>query len=143
MARWARLILASGLVAAGAAAGQDEKRKSEPASEQERQQQDPPEEDERIVARKDYDFNPLQASKEIQIGNFYYRKGSFRAAALRYREATRWNPDDAEAWLKLGETSEKLKDAKAAREAYLKYLELEPDAKTATQIRRKLGKTKE
>lgn len=136
MARWAALLLASGLAAAGITAGetQPEGTQNPPAA----KEQEPPEEDENLVPKKDYDFNPLQASQELQIGNFYYKKGSFRAAAQRYREATRWNPGDAEAWRKLGEASEKMKDGKGAREAYLKFLELDPESKAAAQIRRKL-----
>ncbi len=103
------------------------------------QEQEPPEEDE-SVKKKEYAFNPLQASKELQIGNFYFKKGSYRAAAQRFREATQWNAGLADAWLRLGEAQEKLKDPKAAREAYAKYLELAPDAKNAAEIRNKINK---
>jgi Flp pilus assembly protein TadD len=104
-------------------------------------EQEPPEEDENLTgAKKDYAFNPLQSAKEVQIGSFYYKKGSYRAAAQRFREATRWNPGDGEAWLHLAETCEKLKDSKGAREAYEKYLEVSPDARNAPQIRKKLKK---
>ena len=101
----------------------------------------PPEED-NAVAPTEYSFNPLQAQKDLDTGNYYYKKGSFRAAAGRYREATRWNDGNTEAWLKLGETQEKLHDSKAAREAYTKYLELAADAKNAGEIRKKLEKLK-
>ncbi len=100
--------------------------------------QEPAEEDESLIP-KEYSFNPLQAEKEIKVGSYYMKKGSYRAAARRFREATRWNPGGAEAWLKLGEAQEKLKDKDAAREAFTKYLELKPDAKNAAAIRKKLG----
>ena len=103
------------------------------------QEQAPPEEDESLAV-KEYSFNPLQATKEIQVGNYYFKKGSYRAAAHRFREATKWNNGLAEAWLRLGEAEEKQKDRKAAREAYAKYLELEPDGKSAADVRKKLGK---
>ena len=115
-----------------------EPKKDEPAGQQE---QEPPEEDQHLTQTK-YAFNPLQASKEIQIGNFYFKKGSFRAAELRFRDATRWDESNAEAWLRLAEASEKLKDPKAAREAYQKYLALAPDAKNADEIKKKLAKEK-
>src|SRR5215469_35116 len=83
----------------------------------------PPEED-TTVSVKEYAFNPLQAKKEISIGNQYFKKGSYRAAVGRFQEATKWNDGDSEAWLRLGEAQEKLKDHKAAREAYGKYLDL-------------------
>lgn len=88
---------------------------------------------------KEYDFNPLQATKELQVGDFYYKKKAYKSAMMRYEEATKWNPQLADAWLKLGEAREKLKDAKGMKVAYAKYLELAPDAKGAKEIRKKLG----
>jgi tetratricopeptide (TPR) repeat protein len=102
-------------------------------------EQAPPEEDESMKV-KEYSFNPLQAAKELQVGNYYFKKGSYRAAAQRFREATKWNNGMAEAWLRLGDAAEKQHDAKAAKEAYDKYLELEPEAKNASEIRKKLAK---
>ena len=104
-------------------------------------EQVPPEED-KALATEEYSFNPLQAQKEVQTGNYYFKKGSYRAAAGRFREATRWNDGYGEAWLRLGETEEKLKDGKAAKEAYAKYLELAADAKNAAEIRKRLSKLK-
>ena len=103
--------------------------------------QEPPEEDETLVQRE-YSFNPLQAEKEVKIGNFYFKKGSYRAAASRFREATKWNENYAEAYFRLGEACEKLKDKEGAREAYQKFLKLEPATKRAAEVRKFLaGKT--
>src|SRR5207248_1116779 len=104
-----------------------------------KQQQEPPEEDESLKP-KEYTFNPLQASKEVTIGNYYFKKGNYRAAAKRFTEATHWNASMAEAYLRLGEAQEKLKDEEAARAAYAKYVELAPDAKNADSIRKKLAR---
>lgn len=87
---------------------------------------------------KEYVFNPLQAESEFKIGNFYFKKGSFKSAISRYEEATKWNPGYAEAYLKLGEAREKNGNLKKALVAYGKYLELSPDAKNADAIRKKL-----
>jgi tetratricopeptide (TPR) repeat protein len=103
------------------------------------QEQAPPEEDESL-APKEYSFNPLQASKELKIGNYYYKKGSYRAAAQRFLEATRWDNTLAEAFLRLGEAREKQRDHKAAAEAYAKYLELAPDAKDAAEVKKRLAR---
>jgi predicted Zn-dependent protease len=101
----------------------------------------PPEED-TSLAKEDVSFNPLQAVKEIDAGNYYFKKGSYLAAEGRFKRATVYNEGNAEAWLKLGETREKLKDRKAARDAYAKYLEVASDAKNASEIRKKLEKLK-
>ncbi|MBS1835311.1 MAG: tetratricopeptide repeat protein [Acidobacteria bacterium] len=103
--------------------------------------EEPPEEDE-SAKPKEYILNPLQAEKELRIGNFYAKKGSFRAAAQRYQEATMWNPTSAEAFLKLAEAREKLADWKSAKAAYQKYLELDPESKQAPEIQKKLSKKK-
>jgi tetratricopeptide (TPR) repeat protein len=99
---------------------------------------EPPEEDAGLIP-KEYAFNPLQATKEIKIGNFYFKKGNFRAAALRFEEATKWNPGDAEAWSRLGDAREKLKDKKGAREARQKSVELAADPKLTEETKKKLA----
>lgn len=103
------------------------------------QPQEPPEEDE-ALAVKEYSFNPLQAEKELKIGNFYFKKGKYKAAARRFEEATKWNPGGAEAYLRLGEAREKLNDPKGAREAFAKFIDLVPDDKRAPQIKKKLSR---
>jgi tetratricopeptide (TPR) repeat protein len=101
-------------------------------------QQEPPEEDASLKP-KEYEFNPLQAEQEMRVGGYYFRKGSYRAAANRFREATRWNPTLADAYFRLGQASEKLRDRKAARDAYARYLELAPDGKDAAVAKRRLS----
>jgi len=108
-------------------------------STQSAKESEPPEEDDSSKP-KEYAFNPLQAEKELQVGEFYMKKGSYSAAVKRFSEATKWNPTLAGAYLKLGEAAEKYKDPKAAKEAYSKYLELAPEAKNAPTIKKKLQK---
>src|SRR6266542_4495476 len=99
MSRWVAALLLSGLLCAQEDRKlKDRKAKQEPKPSATEQEQVPPEEDEGLKP-KVYDFNPLQAQKEVQIGNFYWKKGSYKAAMLRFREATRWNPGLPEAWL--------------------------------------------
>jgi Flp pilus assembly protein TadD len=107
-------------------------------SKAQKQQQLPPEEDENLKP-KEYSFNPLEAENDVKVGIFYFKKGDYTAAASRFREATKWNPTYAEAFLRLGHSEEKLKDKQAARAAYAKYLELAPDAKDAEAIKKKLN----
>ncbi len=111
------------------------------AGQQKPAEQEPPEEDVTLTAKKTYVFNPLQAEKELRIGNFYYKKGNWKGAAARFRESTRWNPGLAEAYFRLGEASEKLNDAKAAHEAYAKFLELAPKDRRAPDVKKKLPGT--
>ena len=101
----------------------------------------PPEEDTSIGSTT-YSFNPLQAKKDIEVGNEYAKKHSYRAAAGRYLSATKYNDGDAEAWLRLGEMDEKLRDKSGAHDAYAKYLEIASDAKNAAEIKKRMEKLK-
>lgn len=101
--------------------------------------QAPPEEDESLKPRE-YDFNPLKATENITAGNYYFKKGNLHAAASRYQEATLYDPGSAEAFLRLGETNEKLHNFSAARDAFSKYLELAKDAKDAGTIKKRMEK---
>ena len=99
--------------------------------------QEPPEEDESLKP-KEYGFNPVQALSDIKVGLFYFKKGRFLAASKRFEEATKWDPNSAEAYLRLGEAKEKLKDPAGAKAAYAKYLEIVPDSKLAPALRKKM-----
>jgi tetratricopeptide (TPR) repeat protein len=148
MARWILVLLA-----AAALPAQDPKPAQAPAPSQgelktERPQparndaiEAPPEED-KSLSVTNYSFNPLQSEKDVRVGNYYFKVGKYRQAAGRYLDATKWNDGNSDAWLRLGEAAEKSKDKDAAREAYAKYLKLEPDAKNAAEIRKKIGKLK-
>ena len=102
---------------------------------------EPPEEDESL-REKEYAFNPIQAQKEFTVGNFYFKKGSWKAAALRYEEAVKWDPGFADAYLKLAAAKEKQGLKQEAREAYKAFLENAPDDKRAPEIRKKLPAAK-
>lgn len=102
----------------------------------------PPEEDKTADLTEKFSFNPVQSQREVTAGDFYFKKGNYSAAATRYDRATKWNDGNAEAWLRLGEAQEKKSNVKAAVEAYKKYLELSPDAKNASDIKKKLAKLK-
>ena len=96
-------------------------------------------EDEDVLNRTEYAFNPIQAEKELTIGDFYTKKGSHRAAAGRYLEATKWNPAYTEAFWKLARAREKLNESAEALEAYQKYVEIEPDGKQSKEARKKIA----
>jgi tetratricopeptide (TPR) repeat protein len=105
------------------------------------EEDNPPEED-ASVAPKVYPFNPLESERNIKVGNFYMRQRTlrgYRAAAGRFEDATRYNPSSAEAFFRLGEAQEKLKNTDAAKAAFAKVLQLAPDSKLAHEAKKKLG----
>ena len=116
------------------AAAQEAKPPVPPAA----QEQEPPEEDPDLKP-KEYAFNPLEAVRNITAGNFYFKKGNYRAASRRYLEASKWDPTSAEAMLRLGEADEKLHDFPAARESYEKFIMMSSDAKEIESVKKKLA----
>jgi tetratricopeptide (TPR) repeat protein len=103
------------------------------------QVQEPPEEDNSFKPRT-YDFNPLQASRSITAGNFYFDKKNYPAAKNRYTDATLYDPGNGEAFEKLGEAQEKLRNFPAALTAYQKFFELEPASKEIAVIKKRMEK---
>lgn len=101
-------------------------------------EQMPPEEDE-SVAPETFPLNPLESDRNIKVGNYYWHKGNYRAALQRYERATRYNPSSADAFFKVGEAEEKLKNKDAANAAFKRVIQISPDSKTAHEARKKLG----
>ena len=118
--------------------GQLKERKQAPASAS--QAGEMVDEDEDLLPQTAYVFNPIQAKKDLKIGNFYAKKGNHRAAVARYLEATRWNPQYAEAHWKVAEMRDKLEQPAEALEAYRKFVEVEADGKRAVQARARIAK---
>src|ERR1041385_9017007 len=116
MSRW---IVA--LIGAGLAVAQDAPQKKlesqRPAPATSPKEEVPPEEDAALAATE-YSFNPLQSVKDVNVGNLYMKNHKYRAAEMRYTSATKWNDGNAEAWLRLGEGEERLKDVDKAKQAY-------------------------
>jgi hypothetical protein len=100
----------------------------------------PPEEDESLAAPKVYSFNPLQAKKEIATGDFYMKRGNFKGAAYRFREATQWDDGNSDGFLKLGEASEKLQDYATAKEAFTRYAAMVDNKKKTAEIMARIAK---
>lgn len=96
-------------------------------------------EDEDQLRTKNYAFNPILARKEFKVGNFYAKKGNHKAAAARYLEATRWDPNYSNAYWKLGKAREKLRRVEGAIKAYRKYLSVKPQGKHVKTIKTKIA----
>ena len=122
--------------AAAAAEATGKERPKPPASGKE---EVPPEED-KDARQRAYSFNPLQSVKDVSVGDQYFKNHKYRAAELRYTSATKWNEGNADAWLKLGEVEERLKDSEKARQAYQKYLELAADRQEGAGNPQETGK---
>jgi tetratricopeptide (TPR) repeat protein len=83
-------------------------------------------------------WNPLKASKDIDIGNFYFNRKNYRAALDRYKEALYYKEGDAVATFRLALCQEKLGDKADAKTYYEKYLKILPEGPFAKDARASL-----
>ena len=88
----------------------------------------------------EYAVNPHQAKKEMEVGEYYVKKGNHAAAATRFQEAVKWQPKLARAYLRLGEACEKTGELQKALEAFQKYLEIEPTGKKARDAKKAVAR---
>jgi len=87
-------------------------------------------------------WNPMKAMKDIEVGDFYYKKEGYQAAVSRYREALEYKPHDAEATFKLAEALNKTGDTAGAVENYQAYLKILPNGPYAKKAHEALDKLK-
>ena len=85
-------------------------------------------------------WDPLRAEKDIEVGQYYMRKGDIDAAIDRFQDATTAKPGYAIPFRYLGEAQEKKGLKKQAIKSYQRYLDLVPHADDADKIRKKIEK---
>ena len=76
-------------------------------------------------------YNPHKAAKNIEVGDYYFKRENYRAALSRYEEALELKANDPLATFKIAVTLEKLKLPAKAYERYAEYLHLVPGGPNA------------
>ena len=71
-------------------------------------------------------WNPHKAAKDIEVGDFYFKRKNYRAAEDRYREALFYKDNDAVATFRLAQCLEKMDQPDEARQQYENYLKILP-----------------
>lgn len=77
-------------------------------------------------ANQVHPFDPHKAAKDIEVGDFYFKRKNYAAAESRYREALYYKDNDAIATYHLAECLEKMDRPDEAREQYESYLKILP-----------------
>ncbi len=85
-------------------------------------------------------WDPLRAEKDLEVGQYYMRKGDVDAAIDRFQDATTAKPGYAVPFRYLGEAQEKKGLKKEAIKSYSRYLDLYPHAEDGDKIRKKIDK---
>src|ERR1700745_786115 len=87
-------------------------------------------------------WNPHKAEKDVEVGDFYFKRKNYRAALSRYQEALYYKYDDAVATFRLAVCQEKLGESEEARKAYEAYLRILPHGPSAAEAQQALGRLK-
>lgn len=85
-------------------------------------------------------WDPLRAEKDLEVGQYYMKKGDLDAAIDRFQDATEAKPGYAIPFRYLGEAQEKKGLKKQAIQSYQRYLDLYPHAEDGDKVRKKIEK---
>jgi tetratricopeptide (TPR) repeat protein len=72
-------------------------------------------------------WNPHKAAKDVEVGDFYFKRKNYVAAEDRYREALYYKENDAIATYRLAECLDKMDRPLEARTQFENYLKILPD----------------
>jgi len=87
-------------------------------------------------------WDPHKAAKDVEVGDFYFRRKNYRAALERYREALVYKPNDAIANFRLAECQEKVGNPAEAVTHYGEYLKILPHGPFAADAQKALERLK-
>ncbi len=78
-------------------------------------------------------WNPMKAMKDVEVGDFYFKRKNYKAALERYKDALYYKDNDAVASFRLAVCQEKLGDKADAKKYYEQYLKILPDGPLAKE----------
>ncbi len=80
-------------------------------------------------------YDPHKSEKDIEVGDFYYKRGNYKAAVSRYQEALYYNSRNPLATFKLADALEKDNQLDDAAVYYSEYDRLYPDGAQITEVK--------
>ena len=87
-------------------------------------------------------WDPHKAAKDVEVGDFYFKRRNYRAALERYKEALVYKPNDAVANFRLAECQEKVGNPAEAVTHYGEYLKILPHGPFAAYAQKALERLK-
>lgn len=87
--------------------------------------------------------NPEEAKKNVEVGDFYFKKKNFRAAESRYRRAIKYNTEWPKSYEKLINLFERQGDFDSAIEICYEFVDANPSSKKAKDFEKRAGHFKE
>jgi tetratricopeptide (TPR) repeat protein len=87
-------------------------------------------------------WNPHKAAKDVEVGDFYFKRKNYRAAQDRYREALLYKDNDAIATFRLAVCLEKMDQPDEARKEYESYLKILPHGPQSEEANKAIDRLK-
>lgn len=87
-------------------------------------------------------WDPHKAAKDVEVGDFYFKRKNYHAAEDRYREALLYKQNDAVATYRLAVCLEKLDRPDDARAEYESYLQILPSGPESAEARKAIERLK-
>lgn len=85
-------------------------------------------------------WNPYRATKDDEVGDYYFKHKNYRAALARYQDALLWKEKDAVANFRIAQCYEKLDQPDQAIPHYQEYLKILPEGPYAKESHKALQK---
>lgn len=87
-------------------------------------------------------WDPHKAAKDVEVGDYYFKRKNYVGAESRYREALYYKDNDAIATYRLALCLEKMNRPDEALEEYQSYLKILPYGPEAAQVKKAIERLK-
>jgi tetratricopeptide (TPR) repeat protein len=87
-------------------------------------------------------WDPHKAAKDVEVGDFYFKRKNYHAAEDRYREALLYKDNDAIATYRLAVCLEKMDRPDEARAEYESYLKILPSGPESADAKKAIERLK-
>ena len=83
-------------------------------------------------------WDPHKAAKDIEVGDYYFKRKNYKGALERYKDALVYKPNDAVANFRLAECEEAMGNPSDAVQHYEAYLKILPEGPFAADAKKAL-----
>lgn len=84
--------------------------------------------------------DPIEAERNIRVGDFYFKRKNYKAARERYRDAVKYSPQRPDSYSKLVRVLERMEEFGAAMEVCRQFIEINPQAPQVNQFQSRIKK---
>jgi pentatricopeptide repeat protein len=97
-------------------------------------------EEEEPEVEKPKELDPLRASQNLKIGNYYFKRKNYDAAIQRYQDAIGYQPDLTDAYEALARAYERNGNLSKAIDVFKEFIRKHPDSPKVTEFQARADK---